>query len=143
MLALPGRHARAAVHSRRMDPFVLIILGIVAGLVLWILFLGVYHPRSASEVLDWRPTRSVELEVQNELDDIEQLLEATNSRRRAGSAPRRWWRRSGGRRPARAAPPTRAPRPSRRASATPSARWWTPACGASSTRRRGGPARRW
>ncbi|HKG16083.1 MAG TPA: hypothetical protein VKA96_00175 [Solirubrobacteraceae bacterium] len=66
-----------------MDPFVLIILGIVAGLVLWILFLGVYHPRSASEVLDWRPTRSVEIEVQNELDDIEQMLEATNTRRRA------------------------------------------------------------
>jgi hypothetical protein len=66
-----------------MDAFVLIILGIVAGLVLWILFLGVYHPRSASEVLDWRPTRSVEIEVQNELDDIEQMLEATNTRRRA------------------------------------------------------------
>ena len=62
-----------------MDPFVLIILG----LVLWILFLGVYHPRSASEVLDWRPTRSVEIEIQNELDDIEQMLEATNTRRRA------------------------------------------------------------
>jgi hypothetical protein len=66
-----------------MDPFVLIIVGIVAGLVLWILFLGVYHPRSANEVLDWRPTRSIEVEVQNELDDIEQMLEATNTRRRA------------------------------------------------------------
>jgi hypothetical protein len=66
-----------------MDPFVLIILGIVAGLLLWILFLGVYHPRSANDVLDWRPTRSVEVEVQNELDDIEQMLEAANARRRA------------------------------------------------------------
>lgn len=66
-----------------MDPFVLIILGIVAGLVLWVLFLGFYHPRSVNEVLDWRPTRSVEVEVQNELDDIEQMLEATNTRRRA------------------------------------------------------------
>jgi hypothetical protein len=66
-----------------MDLFVLIILGIVVGLVLWILFLGVYHPRSVNDVLDWRPTRSVEVEVQNELDDIEQMLEATNTRRRA------------------------------------------------------------
>jgi hypothetical protein len=70
-----------------MDPFVLIILGIVAGLVLWILFLGVYHPRSANEVLDWRPTRSVEVEVQNELDDIQQMLEAANTRRRARGEP--------------------------------------------------------
>jgi hypothetical protein len=70
-----------------MDPFVLIIVGIVAGLVLWILFLGVYHPRSANEVLDWRPTRSIEVEVQNELDDIEQMLEAQNARRRASGRP--------------------------------------------------------
>lgn len=66
-----------------MDPFALIIMGIVGGLFVWILFLGVYHPRSANQVLQWRPTRSPELEVQNEIDDVEQMLEATNERRRA------------------------------------------------------------
>ena len=77
-----GPRARSTLAAG-MDPFVLIILGILAGVVLWILFLGVYHPRSTREVLDWRPTRSAEIEVQNELDDIEQMLEATNTRRRA------------------------------------------------------------
>ena len=66
-----------------MDPFALIVLGMVVGLLLWVLFLGLYHPRSGSEVLQWQPTRSAELEIQNELDDIEQMLEAANQRRRA------------------------------------------------------------
>jgi hypothetical protein len=64
------------------DPFALIMLGIVALLVLWVLFLGRYHPRSSSDILDWKPTRSPELEAQNEVDDLEQMLEATNERRR-------------------------------------------------------------
>ena len=59
------------------------MLGLVAALLLWVLFLGVYHPRSGKQVLDWRPTRSPELEVQNEIDDVEQMLEAANRRRRA------------------------------------------------------------
>ncbi len=74
----------AGVHSPTgMDPFVLIMAGLVGGLFLWVVFLGIYHPRSARDVLDWRPTRSAELEVQNEIDDLEQMLEATNERRRA------------------------------------------------------------
>jgi hypothetical protein len=48
-----------------------------------ILLLGRYHPRSGAELLNWNPTRSAELEVQNEIDDLEQMLEATNARRRA------------------------------------------------------------
>lgn len=66
-----------------MDAFVLIMAIVVGGLVLWILFLGLYHPRSGAEVLDWKPTRSAELEVQNEIDDVEQMLAAANERRRA------------------------------------------------------------
>jgi hypothetical protein len=65
------------------DPFALIMLGILVAMFFWVLFLGLYHPRSARDVLDWRPTRSVELEVQNEIDDVAQMLEATNQRRRA------------------------------------------------------------
>ncbi len=62
---------------------VLIMTIVVGGLLLWVVFLGLYHPRSGADVLDWRPTRSPELEAQNEIDDMDQMLEAANERRRA------------------------------------------------------------
>jgi hypothetical protein len=46
------------------------------------LAIGKYHPRSGAEVLDWKPTRSYEDEVQLEIDDVDQMLEAQNERRR-------------------------------------------------------------
>jgi hypothetical protein len=64
------------------DPLVLIMIIVIGGLVAWVVFLGLYHPRSGADVLDWRPTRSPELEAQNEIDDLDQMLEATNERRR-------------------------------------------------------------
>jgi len=66
-----------------MDPFALIMLGIVAALIVFVLLLGRYHPKLGSDVLRWQPTRSAEMEVQNEIDDLDQMLEATNRRRRA------------------------------------------------------------
>jgi hypothetical protein len=65
------------------DSFALIMAGIVVALVAWVLFLGKYHPRSGADTLQWRPTRSPEMEAQNEVDDLEQMLAATNQRRRA------------------------------------------------------------
>lgn len=65
-----------------MDPFALIMLGIMLALIVSVLLLGFYHPRSGNDVLNWKPTRSPELEVQNEIDDLDQMLEATNERRR-------------------------------------------------------------
>ena len=59
------------------------MLGIVGGLLVALVLLGLYHPRTGAQTLDWRPTRSAEVEVQNEIDDLDQLLEATNARRRA------------------------------------------------------------
>lgn len=42
-----------------------------------------------AELLDWRPTRSPEVEAQNELDDVRQMLEAQNEmRRRRGAVER-------------------------------------------------------
>ena len=38
-------------------------------------------------MLQWRPTRSPELEAQNEVDDLEQMLQAANERRRARGEP--------------------------------------------------------
>jgi hypothetical protein len=70
-----------------MDPFALIMLGIVLALIVSVLLLGRFHPKSGADVLRWEPTRSPELEVQNEIDDLEQMLEATNRRRRARGEP--------------------------------------------------------
>ena len=56
---------------------------LIGGLLVWVIFLGLYHPRSGADVLQWRPTRSPELEAQNEIDDLDQMLQAANERRRA------------------------------------------------------------
>jgi hypothetical protein len=47
------------------------------------LALGRWYPGSGAEQVDWRPTRSPEVEAELELDDIDQMLEAQNARRRA------------------------------------------------------------
>jgi hypothetical protein len=65
------------------DPFALIMLAIVAGLLVAFLLLGRFYPGSGAQQLDWRPTRSAEVELQNEIDDEEQMFEAINARRRA------------------------------------------------------------
>jgi hypothetical protein len=69
------------------DPFALIMIGVVLALLVWVLILGRWHPRSGADVLDWRPTRSAEVEAQNEIDDVEQMLAATNERRRRRGDP--------------------------------------------------------
>jgi hypothetical protein len=65
------------------DPFAAIMLGGVALLLVALLLLGRFYPGSGAQQLDWRPTRSPELEVQNEIDDVDQMREAVNRRRRA------------------------------------------------------------
>jgi hypothetical protein len=48
-----------------------------------------FYTGNNTELLDWKPTRSPELEVQNEIDDVQQMLEAQNEmRRRRGAAER-------------------------------------------------------
>lgn len=70
-----------------MDPFAVIMLGVLGGLIVALLLLGLFHPRTGAEALDWRPTRSAELEIQNEIDDLDQMLEAANARRRRRGEP--------------------------------------------------------
>ncbi|HEY3021186.1 MAG TPA: hypothetical protein VGJ32_13400 [Solirubrobacteraceae bacterium] len=72
-----------------MDPFAVIMLGGTALLVIALMLIGAFHPRSGADVLQWRPTRSPEVEAQNEIDDVEQMLEAANERRRARGLPDR------------------------------------------------------
>jgi hypothetical protein len=64
--------------------FVVAAFAVVGG----ILFaLGRWYPGSGAEQVDWRPTRSPELEAELELDDVDQMLEAQNARRRASGRP--------------------------------------------------------
>src|SRR6476469_6464222 len=60
-------------------------------LILFLIFaaIGKYHPVSGAEVLDWKPTRSPEVEAELELDDVDQMLEAQNERRRASGRAER------------------------------------------------------
>jgi hypothetical protein len=72
-----------------MDPFAIIMLGGTAVLIIALMLIGVFHPRSGADVLQWKPTRSPEAEAQNEIDDLDQMVEAANERRRARGRPER------------------------------------------------------
>jgi hypothetical protein len=69
------------------DEFSVFVLGalVVVGAIFFAL--GKYYPGSGAEQVDWRPTRSPELEAELEVDDIDQMLEAQNERRRASGRP--------------------------------------------------------
>ena len=71
-----------------MDPFVVVIFGGVAVIVIFVLLLGRFYPGSGADVLDWKPNHAaLETQIENELDDIDQMLEAANERRRRRGAP--------------------------------------------------------
>jgi hypothetical protein len=68
----------------------LLLLGTVAVFLFVVgvlVAVGHFYPGSDAELLDWVPTRSPEVEVQNELDDVRQMLEAQNEMRRRRGAP--------------------------------------------------------
>jgi len=70
------------------DSFVVVILGGVAVIVIFVLLLGRFYPGSGADVLDWKPNHAaLETQVENELDDIDQMLEAANERRRRRGKP--------------------------------------------------------
>jgi hypothetical protein len=71
------------------DAFTLVSGGLIAFFLVGALLLGVFSKRSALEVLDWKPTRSPEVEAANEVDDIEQMLAAQNEIRRRRGKPER------------------------------------------------------
>lgn len=67
--------------------FVLGTLGMVAVMVGILVVVGHFYPGSSADLVDWRPTRSPEVEVQNEIDDVRQMLEAQNEIRRRRGVP--------------------------------------------------------
>jgi hypothetical protein len=64
------------------DVFPLIVLGGVCVVVLVMVLVARFYPGSGSDLLDWRPTRSYEAEVELELQDVQQMLDAQNEYRR-------------------------------------------------------------
>src|ERR671920_244667 len=82
----PATYTRAAVVLAA-DTFALIMTGIVGGLLLFLILLGLFYPGSGAKQLDWKPTRSAETEVQNEIDDVAQMLDRVNERRREKGEP--------------------------------------------------------
>jgi hypothetical protein len=68
-------------------------VGFILGTTLILVFLvgvlllvGHFYPGSGAELLDWKPTRSYETEVELERDDIQQMLDAQNEMRRRRGA---------------------------------------------------------
>src|SRR3954468_11513345 len=67
--------------------YLLGMLGLVAFMVCVLLVVGHFYPGSWAGLVDWFPTRSPEVEAQNEIDDIRQMMEAQNEMRRRRGAP--------------------------------------------------------
>ena len=51
--------------------FMLISVGVIAFLVLCLVLVARAYPGSGADLVDWKPTRSPELEAQLELDDVQ------------------------------------------------------------------------
>lgn len=66
--------------------FVFLSLAMVGFIVLCLVLLARAYPGSGADLVDWKPTRSHELEAQLEIDDVQQMLEAQNEYRRRRGA---------------------------------------------------------
>jgi hypothetical protein len=62
--------------------FMFATLGMIGLIVLLLVLLARAYPGSGADLLDWKPTRSPELEAQLEIDDVQQMMEAQNEYRR-------------------------------------------------------------
>jgi hypothetical protein len=62
--------------------FFLATMGLIGLIVLLLVLLARAYPGSGADLLDWKPTRSPELEAQLEVDDVQQMIEAQNEYRR-------------------------------------------------------------
>jgi hypothetical protein len=67
--------------------FVLGTVALLMSMVFIIVFVAHVSQRRDVELVDWKPTRSPEVEAQNEIDDVRQMVEAQNEMRRRRGAP--------------------------------------------------------
>jgi hypothetical protein len=69
------------------NAFTVVLGGLLLFFAVTVLLLGLFSRRSARDYLDWKPTRSPEVEAQNEIDDVEQMIAAQNELKRRRGAP--------------------------------------------------------
>jgi hypothetical protein len=68
--------------------FIALTLGLLVLLFLiMVALVRAFDRNSVAEIIDWKPTRSPEVEAQNEVDDVRQMIEAQNEYRRKRGAP--------------------------------------------------------
>ena len=65
----------------------LVVIIALALLLVVFLAIGKWYPGTGADVLDWQPTRSYEDEIRLEIEDIDEMLEASNERRRRTGRP--------------------------------------------------------
>jgi hypothetical protein len=65
-----------------MDWFPIIVLGGILVVVALLTLVARFYPGSGADLLDWKPTRSYEAEIELETQDVEQMIEAQNAYRR-------------------------------------------------------------
>jgi len=67
--------------------FIALTLGLLVLLfVIMVVLARAFQGHSVADLLDWKPTRSPEVEAQNEVDDIQQMIDAQNALRRKRGA---------------------------------------------------------
>jgi hypothetical protein len=71
------------------DAFTVLFGGMLGFFIVMVLLLGLFSKRSALDILDWKPTRSPEVEAQNDIDDVQQMIDAQNDIRRRRGLPER------------------------------------------------------
>jgi hypothetical protein len=67
--------------------FTVVFGGLLLFFVVVPILLGLFSKRSPRDYLDWKPTISPEAEIENDVDDVEQMLEAQNAIRRRRGRP--------------------------------------------------------
>ena len=75
-------------YTRPMDEFGVFVFGSLIAVFLIFYAIGKWYPGSGAEQVDWRPTRSPEVEAELEMEDLQQMLDAQNERRRRTRAAR-------------------------------------------------------
>jgi hypothetical protein len=70
-----------------MDEFGVFVFGSLIAVFLIFYAIGKWYPGSGAEQVDWRPTRSPEVEAELEMEDMQQMLDAQNVRRRRSGRP--------------------------------------------------------
>jgi hypothetical protein len=69
------------------DAFTVVLGGLMVLFFVAVILLGLFSDRSPRDYLDWQPTRSPEVEMENEIDDVAQMIEAQNAMKRRRGVP--------------------------------------------------------